>query len=143
MPDLDTRTQIHDFIVGFYRAIIFDEVLEPVFDEVAEVDWAAHIPRLVDYWCRVLLGDPSYVGAMFAVHQHVHDIEAFRPEWFDRWHQLFVDTLVAGWSGPNAERAVAHAERNLGSMSRRLTGSDWTGSAPAERAPSTGVGADA
>lgn len=120
VPDLDSRTEIHDFVVAFYRAIVFDEVLEPVFDEIAEVDWALHIPKLVDYWCKVLLGDPSYVGAMFAAHEHLHRIEPLRPEWFERWHELFVETLGAGWAGPGADRAVEHAERQLAILHRRL-----------------------
>ena len=54
--DLETRADIHDLVVAFYREIVFDDLLEPVFGEVAEVDWALHIPKLIDYWCRVLLG---------------------------------------------------------------------------------------
>ena len=119
--DLDSRTQVHDMVVAFYRAVVFDDVLEPVFVEIAEVDWSSHIPRLVDYWCRVLLGDLAYRGAMFEAHQQVDERAAFRPEWFDRWHELFVETVDAGWSGPGAERAKAHAERTLESMARRLT----------------------
>lgn len=48
--DLDTRPQIHDLVVRFYREIVFDDLLGPVFDEVAEVDWSTHIPKLIDYW---------------------------------------------------------------------------------------------
>lgn len=139
--DLDSRTQVHDMVVAFYRAIVFDEVLEPVFDEIAEVDWPSHIPRLVDYWCRILLGDPSYTGAMLAAHQHVDARAAFRPEWFDRWHQLFVETVDAGWSGPGADRAKAHAERTLESLARRLMGAGW--SPPGvDRTAVEGAGAD-
>ena len=50
LEDLTTRANVHDLVVDFYREIVFDELLEPVFDEVAEVDWASHIPRLIDYW---------------------------------------------------------------------------------------------
>lgn len=129
MPDLDSRTQIHDMVVAFYRAIVFDDVLGPVFDEIAEVDWPSHIPRLVDYWCRILLGESSYTGAMLVAHQEVGAVEPFRAEWFDRWHQLFVDTVRAEWSGPHADSAVAHAERTLASLARRLTARDWAPSA--------------
>ena len=47
--DLDSRSEIHDLVIDFNREIVFDPVLGPVFDEVAEVDWADHIPRLIDY----------------------------------------------------------------------------------------------
>ena len=67
--DLESRADIHDLVVGFYREIVFDELLEPVFGEVAEVDWALHIPKLIDYWCRVLLRQPSYGGSILEAHQ--------------------------------------------------------------------------
>ena len=70
--DLSTRTQIHDLVVDFYREIVFDDLLAPVFGEVAEVDWAVHIPKLIDYWCRVLLAQPGYVGTILHAHRHVH-----------------------------------------------------------------------
>ena len=72
--DLDCRAQIHDLVVHFYRELVFDPILAPVFDDVAEVDWAVHMPRLTDYWCRVLLRQPGYDGALLAAHQRVQDL---------------------------------------------------------------------
>src|SRR5688500_14309868 len=51
--DLVSRAQVHDLVVDFYRRVALDDLLGPVFGEVAEVDWSVHIPKLVDYWCRV------------------------------------------------------------------------------------------
>ena len=118
--DLDNRTAIHDAVVTFYRGIVFDDVLAPVFDEVAEVDWASHIPRLIDYWCRVLLGDTGYQGALLHAHQRVHDIEPLRSEHFERWLHLWTSTLDDGWCGPNTEVAKEHAARIGAVLHRRL-----------------------
>jgi hemoglobin len=123
--DLDTRGAVHDVVVHFYREIVFDDLLEPVFGEVAEVDWSEHIPKLIDYWCRVLLGQPGYAGAIVAAHRQVHDLEAFRVEHFDRWYALWVasvDTLAAG---PMAEKAKRHAARIAASLARQLLGETW------------------
>jgi hemoglobin len=122
VADLDRRSEIHDLVVAFYREVVFDDVLAPVFVETAEVDWAVHIPKLIDFWCRVLLGEPGYTGAVLAAHQHVHDLEPFRVEHFDRWHALWVDSIDARWSGPRAEQAKAHAGRIGGFLARRLLG---------------------
>jgi len=124
--DLDTRSQIHDLVVRFYREIAMDDLLGPVFGEVAEVDWSAHIPRLIDYWCRVLLGQPGYDGYILAPHRRVHELEPFRAELFDRWYLLFVATLDDGWHGPIAETAKTHAARIARSLARRLLDVDWT-----------------
>ncbi len=123
--DLERRSDVHDLVVAFYREVVFDELLAPVFGEVAEVDWATHIPKLIDYWCRVLFGDASYDGSILGPHQRVHDIEPFRAELFDRWYALWSAAIDRGWSGPNAERARDHAARITGILSRRLTGASW------------------
>jgi hemoglobin len=124
---------VHDLVVAFYREVVFDDLLAPVFTETAEVDWSVHIPRLIDYWCRVLLGEPGYVGALLASHQHVHDVEPLRPEHFDRWLALWNDCIDQRWAGSNADRAKAHASRIGRVIAGRLGGCPWSPSAPMDR----------
>jgi hemoglobin len=123
--DLDTRSEIHDLVVGFYREIAFDELLGRVFIEVAELDWSTHIPKLIDFWCRVLLGQPGYDGYILLAHQEVHDVQAFRPELFDRWYLLFTEMVDQGWEGPIAEAAKVHAARMAAVLALRLLGLVW------------------
>ena len=59
ITDLSTPTQVHDLVTIFYREVALDEELEPFFGEVAEVDWAVHTPRLIDYWCAILFNEPA------------------------------------------------------------------------------------
>lgn len=129
--DLDSRSAIHDLVVGFYREIVNDELLGPVFDEVAEVDWPAHIPRLIDYWCRILLDEPVYNGSMAAAHREVHERDAFRPEHFDRWFELWCLSIDVRWSGPVADRAKSHARRTAALLSRQLLAEEWSPNATA------------
>src|SRR5690349_16252884 len=124
--ELDSRAEIHDLVVSFYREIVFDDLLGPVFGEVAEVDWSVHIPKLIDFWCRVLLGEPGYDGFILAPHQHVHELEALRPELFDRWYSLFVDAVDESWEGPVSERAKSHAGRIAATLARRILNVEWT-----------------
>lgn len=124
--DLTDRAQIHDLVVAFYRELVFDDLLGPVFDEVAEVDWTLHIPKLIDFWCQVLLGQPGYDGYMLGAHQAVNQLERFRPEHFDRWYSLWVESIDARWVGPIAETAKAHATHMAGVLAPRLINVDWT-----------------
>lgn len=140
LADVDSRAQVHDLVVAFYREIVFDDLLAPVFEEVAEVDWSHHIPKLIDYWCRVLLGEPGYDGFVLGAHQAVHDVEAFRPEHFDRWYGLWVETVDAGWRGPVAARAKAHAARIAAVLARRL-GVDWVSPARSDELVADAAGA--
>jgi hemoglobin len=123
--DLDTRAQIHNMVVAFYRELVMDEILGPIFEEVAEVDWSEHIPQLIDYWCRVLLGDRSYREAILAAHRHVHDQLPVTTEHFDRWYGMFASTIDQQWSGPYADIAKAHAARIAASLARQLPRIAW------------------
>jgi hemoglobin len=124
--DLDTRSRIHDLVVDFYREIVFDDLLGPVFEEVAEVDWTTHIPKLIDYWCRVLLRQPGYDGYVLDAHRQVHVIEPLRLEHFDRWYRLFVESVDRCAQGPIAEQAKTHAATMAAVLARRLLATEWT-----------------
>ena len=124
--DLDSRSAIHDLVVRFYREIVFDELLEPVFSEVAEVDWSLHLPKLTDYWCRVLLGEPGYDGFILAAHRHVHEIEPLTVDMFDRWYCLWSETIDTSWSGPIAETAKRHAARIGAVLVHQVMNVPWT-----------------
>jgi hemoglobin len=123
--ELDTRSEIHDLVVGFYREIVFDDLLGPVFGEVAEVDWPVHIPKLIDYWCRVLLREPGYDGYILDAHQCVHGLEPLRIEHFDRWYTLWAATVDERWTGQLAETAKRHAARTGTVLARHLLDVTW------------------
>jgi hemoglobin len=124
VEDLDTRAAIHDLVVAFSREIVFDDLLAPVFAEVAETDWSVHIPRLIDYWCRILLDERGYNGALLESHREVHLRDPFSDAHFDRWYELWVASIDARWCGPRAEQAKVHAAATAGLISRRLRGID-------------------
>ena len=123
--DLSSRSAIHDLVVGFYREIVFDEVLNPVFSEAVEVDWSVHIPKLIDYWCRVLLGEPGYAGSVLGAHRHVHDLTSLDTDHFDRWYSLWVRAIDDNWTGPIADRAKEHAARIGGTLARHVLDAVW------------------
>jgi hemoglobin len=129
LPDLTTRRQVHDLIVVFYRELVNDEILGPVFEEVAEVDWGHHIPLLIDYWCRILLGDQSYQGTLLMAHRRVHDLQPFTVEYFDRWYAQWVASIEGRWAGPLAEKAKAHAARIATTLARQLPRIFWDSAA--------------
>ena len=124
-PDLATPTQVHDLVTLFYREIVFDELLEPMFGEVAEVDWAEHIPRLIDYWCWILLGTDRYAGAVTRTHRELHHLRAITPAHCDRWFGLWQSCIDAHWAGPRADHAKSHAEALMAGMAKHVFGYEW------------------
>ena len=120
--DLDEPEEIAEMVRRFYADVAQDDLLGPMFNEVARVDWSEHIPKLTAFWCRVLLGVPGYGGNPFRAHADVHDQRSFTAEHFVRWLTLFHETLDLGWTGPVTERARAVADNVARVHSDRLVG---------------------
>lgn len=130
-PDLSTPAAIHDLVTRFYREIVFDDLLAPMFNEVAEVDWAIHIPNLIDYWCWIILGPPRYRGAVTATHRHLHASAPITRAHCDRWNTLWCTTIDASWTGPDAQKAKTHAATLMAGMAKHIFGYEWTPPPPA------------
>jgi hemoglobin len=120
--DLDTPVEIAEMVRRFYQDVAQDDLLGPVFNDVARVDWSAHLPKLSAFWCRALLGQAGYVGNPFRAHAEVHARSPFTTAHFERWLELFRDTVELGWVGPNTQRALDLAENVAQVHHRQLVG---------------------
>lgn len=120
--DLDSPEEITEMVRRFYADVAMDDLLGPMFNDVARVDWSEHLPKLTAFWCRALLDLPGYGGNPFRAHAQVHDRRAFTSAHFERWLSLFHETLDLGWIGPNAERAHQLADNVARVHSQQLIG---------------------
>ncbi|MEZ5382578.1 MAG: group III truncated hemoglobin [Microthrixaceae bacterium] len=120
--DLDSPEQIAEMVRRFYLDVAQDDLLGPVFNDVAQVDWVEHLPKLASFWCRALLGQPGYQGNPFRAHTMVHAQTPFTLAHFERWLELFHDTVELGWAGPNATRALTLAHNVAQVHSHQLVG---------------------
>jgi len=119
--DLDDPAEVAEMVRRFYSDVAQDDLLGPIFSTVARVDWSEHLPKLTDYWCRLLFGLPGYAGNPLRAHQLVHEKSAFTERHFERWLDLFCETIDLGWTGPNAEKAKAFAVRVARAHGRQLS----------------------
>jgi hemoglobin len=120
--DLDDEAEIAEMVRRFYADVAQDDLLGPMFEEVAQVDWSEHLPKLTAFWCRALLGQAGYVGNPFRSHALVHQQRAFTPAHFERWLSLFHETIELGWVGPRADRARELADNVARVHSQQLIG---------------------
>lgn len=120
--DLDTPEEIAEMVRRFYADVAQDALLGPMFEDVAAVDWSEHLPKLTAFWCRALLHQPGYQGNPYRAHTEVHAKEPFTPAHFERWLELFHDTLLSGWRGPNVDKARAFADHVASVHSHQLLG---------------------
>lgn len=136
--DLDDPEEIAEMVRRFYADVAQDDLLGPMFDDVARVDWSEHLPKLTAFWCRALLDLPGYSGNPFRAHSLVHAQRSFTPAHFERWLALFQDTVELGWVGPNATRALDLAGAVARVHSLQLTGVAVTLSTPVTLSPVPG-----
>ena len=67
-PDIQTEADIKALVDTFYDKVNADALLAPIFNEVAHVDWPAHMPRMYDFWSSLLLHTGRYQGQPFLKH---------------------------------------------------------------------------
>ncbi|HRD99679.1 MAG TPA: group III truncated hemoglobin [Ilumatobacteraceae bacterium] len=104
--DLDTPGEIAELVRRFYADVTQDDLLGPMFNEVARVDWSEHLPKLTAFWSRALLGIPGYQGNPFRAHLLVHAQREFTPTHFERWLALFHETIAGPGPTPD-ERSTS------------------------------------
>ena len=120
-PDLDSAQHIAQFVDSFYRKVLADTLLAPMFTEVANIDVAVHIPHIRQYWEKLLLGDKNYQRHTMNIHRDLHRKSAFTEEQFTRWLALFEQTAGDEFSGVKTERAVTIARSIAGNMAQALS----------------------
>jgi hemoglobin len=118
--DLDCPEHIDKFIDSFYARVLDDDLLRPIFVDVARIDLARHLPLIKSYWRKLLLGEPGYRRHTMNIHRAVHARHRFTPEAFGRWLQLFMETAADGYAGPYVERAVVIARHIAANMEASL-----------------------
>lgn len=121
--DLDSIEEIFEMVTRQYADVVQDDLLAPYFSfGPGYIDWQAHIRSVADYWQHVVLLTPDYDIDVLEGHRHLHDHRAFTPELFDRWLQIFLDTVDGGWTGPNASLAKKRATGMSRAMANRYLG---------------------
>ena len=100
--DLETRTDIEQFLLAFYKEAFQDDKIGNFFTEVVPLDLDTHIPQIADFWESVVFGKKSYRKNVMEVHQHIHLLSSIHKDHLDRWVQIFTTIMDAHFSGPNA-----------------------------------------
>jgi hemoglobin len=127
--DIVHRADVERFVVDFYRQAAMDDVLGPVF-AAAGLNWNAHIDTLVEFWSWQLFGERGYAGNPLRAHEPLQARTPFTAAHYERWLDLFDDTIDGSFAGPVAELAKARARKMATALGRLLNGGSEVGVAP-------------
>lgn len=122
MKDIADRADLSAALTDFYGRTFIDELLGPVFVDVAHMDLPAHLPVMCDFWMTVLFHTGEYKRNALKPHAALHALTQLTPAHFERWLALWMKTVDDRHTGEKAELAKLQATRIAGSMSKRLTG---------------------
>jgi hemoglobin len=100
------RPEIERLVNLFYEKVKVDSQLAPLF---AHVHWEAHLPIMYQFWESTLLYAGTYSGNPMEVHQRLHERLPLSRAHFQRWKQLFLETVEQHFEGEIAERAKQRA----------------------------------
>ncbi len=108
--DITTPEDIRHLIDSFYMRVRADDKIGYIFNDIAKVDWAHHLPKMYMFWEFMLLGRDGYHGNPMEPHQKLIQKVKLTPEHFERWVQLFTETVDEHFEGLNAEEAKNKAK---------------------------------
>lgn len=100
-----SEAELRDLVRSFYARALHDPLIGPVFNH-AVADWEHHFDIVQSFWSRTLLGTTRYKGNPFAPHVSL----PLKPEFFDRWVEIFKATAGRSLQPAAAHRAIAKVE---------------------------------
>lgn len=107
--DIQSRSDIELLLNSFYEKVRKDNTIGFIFNDIARVNWEHHIPVICDFWETLLLGASSYTKNAMQVHYTLNRIVPLEEKHFQRWVQLFSETVDDLFSGDIAIQAKSKA----------------------------------
>jgi hemoglobin len=105
--DITNLNDIKVLVDNFYTKIRDEKLLGPIFNGVIGDNWPAHLTKMYGFWQTLLLDTPAYSGSPFLKHAKL----PIAKEHFDRWMELFNETVDEHFAGVKADEAKWRAAR--------------------------------
>jgi hemoglobin len=102
MKDIENKDDVTLLVNQFYGKVLQDPSLKDFFKHL---DFEAHKPKMIHFWAFVLLDEPNYTTNVTEKHLNMPLKQAH----FDRWLQLFEETIDELFEGEKADLAKQRA----------------------------------
>lgn len=105
--DIQKLDDVKLLVNTFYGHVQQDALIGPIFNSKLEGHWPEHLEKMYTFWQTILLEEYTYRGRPFPPHAQL-PIEA---EHFERWLQIFDQTVDDLFEGPVAEEAKSRGRK--------------------------------
>ncbi|MFK7796918.1 MAG: group III truncated hemoglobin [Aureispira sp.] len=108
--DIRTRADIEQLLQLFYETLLLESEMQHIFLEVAQLDLAAHLPLLTDFWEQALLQANGYKRNVLKIHKDLHQKVPLTTAHFQQWLQTFEASVDQLFEGVTAQKAKNRAQ---------------------------------
>jgi hemoglobin len=105
--EIKSLEEIKTLVNSFYGKVRVDQLLGPIFNGAIKDRWPEHLEKLARFWQTILLEEHTYFGRPFPPHAKL----PVSQKHFDRWLELFRETVDENFIGEKAEEAKTRAEK--------------------------------
>ncbi len=105
--DILKLDDVKHLVDPFYGKIREDKLLKEIFNSNIQDRWPQHLQKMYTFWQTVLLSEHTYYGSPFPPHAKM----PIDKEHFDRWLQLWFDTIDENFTGEIADEAKWRASK--------------------------------
>jgi hemoglobin len=116
LRDITDESDVKQLVDAFYAKVNRDDLLGPVFNGFARVNWDEHLPLLCTFWSTLLFRAGTYKGQPFPKHL----LLPVAREHFARWVLLFTQTVDELFRGVKANEAKGFALSIADTFQRRM-----------------------
>ncbi|MCV9926584.1 group III truncated hemoglobin [Flavobacterium sp. LS1R49] len=103
--DITTIEDIKLLVNTFYDKVQKDTYIGVIFNEKIQKRWPEHLEKMYKFWQTILLEQHTYSGSPFPPHKHLPVDQSH----FDRWMEIFTETVDSLFKGIVAEEAKVRA----------------------------------
>jgi hemoglobin len=106
-PDIQDLDDIKSMVDSFYAKVQINPTIGPIFHQVVQNNWPAHLEKMYGFWQSILLNERTYSGSPFPPHARLPIDKSH----FEIWLDLFCQNVDALFAGPLADEAKLRAEK--------------------------------
>jgi len=111
MNDISCQSDIYLLVKQFYFKLFKDDLLKGFFTHLdTDEKLEAHLAILVDFWQQQLFYTGTYRRNALKPHLKLHHKIPFKKEHFERWLNLFYETIDINFKGLKSHQAKVKAQ---------------------------------
>ncbi len=121
--NINNRKDIELLVNSFYDKVRKDELIGFIFNDIIGDDWSKHLPIMYSFWETVLFAKAGYQGNPVKKHVEIDKKIKLQKPHYDKWLQLWTETIDSLFTGEVADRAKEKATTMMQLIDFKVTAS--------------------